>query len=215
MMDIILRPEQPSDYRATENLTREAFWNHYSPGCDEHYLLHIMRDCPAFVKELDFVSELNDEIIGNVVYVKSIIKAFDGRLHEVLGLGPISVLPKYQCKGIGRRLIEHTKTLARDMGYPAIFLYGDPVYYVRFGFVAAETLDIRTHDNMYHNALQVCELYDNALSGITGCYNEDSIYKVNAEKAAEFDKTFPPKEKVSGTKTQQRFNELVGQSRKA
>ena len=106
-MYIELRLEQPSDYQETENVTREAFWNLHSPGCDEHYLLHIMRDCPAFVPELDVVAAYGGKIVGNIVYAKAVIKADNGNEYEVLGLGPISVLPEYQGKGIGGRLIEH------------------------------------------------------------------------------------------------------------
>lgn len=108
-MDIKLRIEQPSDYNETENVTREAFWNHFSPGCDEHYLLHIMRNHPKFVPELDIVAELNGKIVGNVVCLKSFIMADDGNQYEVLSLGPISVLPKYQQKGIGGKMIALTK----------------------------------------------------------------------------------------------------------
>lgn len=97
-MDIKLRIEQSSDYHETENITREAFWNHYSPGCDEHYLLHIMRNHPKFVPELDIVAEHNNKIVGNVVCLKSFIMADDGNQYEVLSLGPISVLPEYQQK---------------------------------------------------------------------------------------------------------------------
>ena len=86
-MDIKLRIEQPSDYNETENVTREAFWNHFSPGCDEHYLLHIMRNHPKFVPELDIVAELNGKIVGNVVCLKSFIMADDGNQYEVLSLG--------------------------------------------------------------------------------------------------------------------------------
>ncbi len=55
-MTIKLRTEQPADYAETEHVTREAFWNHYSPGCNEHYLLHIMRGSPSFIPELDVVA---------------------------------------------------------------------------------------------------------------------------------------------------------------
>ena len=48
-MKIELRPERPADYRQTENVTREAFWNHFVPGCSEHYLLHVLRGTSAFV----------------------------------------------------------------------------------------------------------------------------------------------------------------------
>ena len=65
-MEIKLRPETPADYREAENVTREAFWNHFAPGCNEHYLLHVMRGSPAFVPELDFVAELDGRIVGLV-----------------------------------------------------------------------------------------------------------------------------------------------------
>ena len=90
-MDIKLRIEQPSDYNETENVTREAFWNHFSPGCDEHYLLHIMRNHPKFVPELDIVAELNGKIVGNVVCLKSFIMADDGNQYEVLSLSLIHI----------------------------------------------------------------------------------------------------------------------------
>jgi len=213
LSNITIRLEQPADHRENENVTREAFWNHYVPGCDEHYLLHVMRNSPAFVPELDFVAVYDGRIIGNAVYAKSLIKTDIGAEAEMLGLGPISVLPEYQSKGIGGRLIEHTKQIARAMGYCTILLYGDPAYYSRHGFVAAEGFDIRTSDNMYAEALQVCELYDNALAGITGCYFEDKVYEIDGIAAAEFDKTFPPKEKVKGTASQERFLELVDSRR--
>ena len=204
-MDIILRPEKPEDYREAEHVTREAFWNHHVPGCDEHYLLHIMRSCPAFVPELSIVALWDGKILGHVAYVKSFIHSNDGKEHEVLFLGPISVLPDYQGRGIGRRLIAHSKQLAREMGFRAIVLYGDPNYYTRQGFVPAETLGLRTADNMYAVALHVCELYENALLGIQGRCVEHEIYEVDAAAAALFDRQFPAKEKISGTPSQKWF----------
>ena len=59
--DYIIRPERTSDYRKVENLTREAFWNVYRPGCTEHYILHIYRSREDFVPELDFVMEKDSE----------------------------------------------------------------------------------------------------------------------------------------------------------
>lgn len=214
-MTVTLRPEQPADYRATETVTREAFWNHFGPGCDEHYLVHIMRGHPAFVPQLNVVALDGDKIVGNVMYLKGLIRADDGREVEVLSLGPISVLPEYQGKGIGGRLIEHTRALARDMGHIAILLCGDPAFYTRQGFVPAETLGIRMADDMYVTALHVCELYEGALAGARGRYFEDAIYEVDAAAAAAFDKAFPPKERVTGTPTQERFKQVVAMRRKA
>ena len=59
-MEIELRNERFSDYPETENVVREAFWNRYSPGCYEHYLIHIMRYSRVFVPQLDFVAVFDD-----------------------------------------------------------------------------------------------------------------------------------------------------------
>ena len=77
--NVIIRPERESDHRNTESLTRESFWNVYRPGCMEHYVLHCYRNDPAFVPELDFVMELDGELIGQVIYVRSEIECDDGR----------------------------------------------------------------------------------------------------------------------------------------
>lgn len=214
-MDIELRREQPADYSETENVTREAFWNHYSPACNEHYLLHIMRDCSAFVPELDVVAVCDGKIVGNVVYMKSVIRADNGNSYEVLSLGPISVLPEYQRKGIGGRMIEYTRDIARRMGFAAILLCGDPDYYSRQGFLSAETFGIRTEDDMYADALQVYPLSERAMSGMKGRYIEDSIYQIDESAASDFDKHFPPKEIIVGTPSQKRFDEIVVMRRKA
>jgi predicted N-acetyltransferase YhbS len=68
MDDIIIRLETKDDYRAVEELTREAFWNVYKPGADEHYFVHTMRERPDFIPELAFVLEKGGEIIGNIMY---------------------------------------------------------------------------------------------------------------------------------------------------
>lgn len=208
-MDIKLRPEVPADYRETENVTREAFWNHYAPGCCEHYLLHVLRDSPAFVPGLNLVAEHDGRIVGHVVSVRAVLHGDDGRDYEVLSLGPISVLPEYQRQGIGSRLIERTRELAREMGFRAVLLCGDPDYYLYQGFVPAEMLGIRTADNMYATALHVCELYDGALSGVGGRYVEDAVYEIDESAAEAFDREFPAKEKIAGIGAQTRFEELV------
>ena len=132
-----------------------------------------------------------------------------------MSLGHISVLPEYQQQGLGGRMIALTKKLASEMGFRAILLCGDPDYYLRQGFIPAETLGIRTEDNMYATALHVCELYDNALANVKGRYIEDKIYQIDKSAANEFDKRFPPKEIVVGTPSQKRFNQIVVMQKKA
>ena len=75
--DITIRLEQKTDHRAVENLIRESFWNVYRPGCSEHYVIHVLRDDPAFVKELDFVMEQGGELIGQNMFMRTVIEADD------------------------------------------------------------------------------------------------------------------------------------------
>ena len=124
--------------------------------------------------------------------VRARIDGDDGVRREVLTLGPIGVLPEYQRRGIGGALIERTAEIARGMGFRAILLCGDPDYYARRGFVPAES-----------------ELYDGALAEAAGIYFEDEIYNIDEALAAEYDKLFPPKEAVSGTETQKKFETMV------
>jgi len=208
--NIKLRLEKPEDYKIVENLTREAFWNVHVPGCSEHYLMYSMRNSDAFIKELDIVAEIDGRIVGNIVYTKAKILGDDGNSYDVICFGPISVLPKFQGKGIGGVLIEHTKNLAKQLGYRAILIYGDPEYYSRYGFVAAKTYGIGTPDNMYAVPLQAYELFSGALHNCEGRFYEDIVYEVNEAEAIDFDESFPQKEKQAGLPSQKRFNELVG-----
>ena len=204
-----IRKENISEYISTENVVREAFWNVYSPGCSEHYLVRQMRNCTAFVPELNLVAVEHGEIIGHVVNSKSYIVGDDGNRYEVLSLGPISVLPQYQRTGIGTKLIAQVKMIAKDLGYRAILLYGNPAFYTKQGFESAEKYKIRTSDNMFAAALHVCGLYDGALDNLAGKYYEDDIYNVDENAVSEFDKSFPPKTQISGTPSQQQFLEMV------
>ena len=97
-MNIILRNETEKDYFTVENLTREAFWNVYKPGCDEHLLTHNIRSLPCFIKELDFVAELDGNIIGNIIYSKAQVTDLNGNNHEFISFGPVAVHPDYQKK---------------------------------------------------------------------------------------------------------------------
>jgi predicted N-acetyltransferase YhbS len=208
-MNIELRPEIPNDHFEVEKLTREAFWNVHVPGCDEHYLAHIMRKCEAFIPELDLVAVLDNKIIGNIMYTKAVVECDDRDAREVLCFGPVSVLPEYQGRGVGGQLITHTMELAREMGASAILIYGDPDYYGRFGFVQAERYGIRTADDMYAVPLLARELVKGALAGMRGRFIEDKVFDIDAKAAKEFDIGFPAKEKLSDTPSQKRFRELV------
>lgn len=209
MLNIKFRAEKPEDYRVVEELTREAFWNHHVPGCDEHYLVHIMRNSKAFIKELDMVAIVDDIIVANIMYTKAKILCDNGQVRDIISFGPISVLPNFQGKGIGSMLIEHTKVLARNLGYSAILIYGDPNFYSRVGFITAENFGIGTADDMYAVPLQACELIDGALSDCKGRFIEASIYEIDESEAKKFDENFETKELKENLPSQIRFLQLV------
>ena len=106
--DFIIRPEQPEDRRAVETLIRESFWNVYRPGCSEHYVIHVLRDDPAFVRELDFVMEQGGRLIGQNMFMKTTIEADDGRIIPVLTMGPICITPELKRKGYGKQLLDYS-----------------------------------------------------------------------------------------------------------
>jgi len=204
-MDIILRQETESDYRTVEELTREAFWNVYTPGTDCHLLIHNLRKTKEFVKALDIVAVFENKIVGNIVYCEAAV-IDDTQKYTVLTFGPISVLPEYQNKGIGGKLIEYTKQLAQKIGYNAILIYGDPDYYKRFGFKASKEFNITDKEGRFPAALLVFELYPNALKNIKGVFAEGKIYEVDEKELEFFEKSFEPKEKF-WTESQERFIE--------
>lgn len=210
---LVMRQECPGDYQICEELTREAFWNRYQPGCDEHYLLHTMRNADSFIPELDIVAEYEERIIGQILYTKSEIIGDNGKTYPTISFGPISVHPEFQSLGIGMKMIAYTRDLAKNMGYKAILITGDPDYYSRSGFVAAEILDIRTSEDNYLPALQAFELEEGFLKECAGHFYEDEIFVIDAKKAEAFDQNYPPKEKISGLPSQLRFLEIAASQR--
>lgn len=206
-MNLQFRNEKQSDFREVEELTRQAFWNLNAPGCDEHYLIHILRDSPDFIPELDFVVESKGRIVGHIAYSHSAIVDAAGKAHGTITFGPISVLPECQRQGIGRALITHTRTIAREMGFRAIIILGDPAVYSRLGFLPAERYGIRMGD-LYAAALQVYELFPGALKGISGSFVESDVFEFDSADAEGFNKLFPVWEKRV-TPSQSRFQEAV------
>lgn len=215
MMQIQFRPETPDDYFAVESLTREAFWGYMGPTCDEHYLVHLLRDSAAFVPELDIVAEVDGKLAGHIMFSKAKVMDKEGIAHEVLTFGPLSVLPEFRNRGVGSALMRHTIPKAREMGYSAIIIFGHPDYYPRFGFVNANRFGITTPDGKNFDALMAMPLFDGALSDISGVFIEDPAFEINAEDAKAYDKRFPHKEPAAMTPISVLLNFLPPEAAKA
>lgn len=198
MENLTIRRETPADYRAVEELTREAFWNVYKPGCDEHYYAHMLRNHPDFVPELDFVLEREGEIIGSIMYTRTRLIGEDGTVKPILSFGPLCVLPRVQRRGGSRVLIEHSFACAREMGYDTVVIFGNPANYVGRGFVSCRKKNVCLFEGVYPSAMLVCELAPGAL-GDGGWQFVDSDAAeccANLDAVAAFDAGFAPKEKA-------------------
>lgn len=194
-MNVSIRLEEENDYRKVEFITREAFWNVYKPGCDEHLIVHKIRKVPAFIKELCFVACVDDEIVGNIIYSRAKVINDSIKEFEVLCMGPIGVLPFFQGQGIGSLLMNHSIEKAKELGYKAIIIFGNPNYYHRFGFTNAKEYGIQTSSGESFEAFMALELYDGGLNGISGKYYEDEVFEIEKDELEIFEKEFPHKEK--------------------
>ncbi|HPO49854.1 MAG TPA: N-acetyltransferase [Spirochaetota bacterium] len=194
-MNIVIRRENERDYRIVEELTREAFWNLNVPGCDEHYLTHIMRGHSDFIAELDYVAEIDNKVVGNIMYTKSFLVDENDNKLNTLTFGPLCVLPEYQRKGIGTALINHTKDIAVKNKSKAIIILGDPHNYCKHGFKNAMDYNISDAKGRYPYGQLVLELEKGFLGEKKRKFYYSSVYNINPKDSEEFDKGFPKKVK--------------------
>lgn len=191
---ILIRNERPADYRAVEELTKKAFWNVNVPGCDEHYLAHILRSHEDFIPELDLVLELDGKIIANIMYTKAWLNDQNGNEKEILTFGPLSVLPEYQRQSYGKRLLDHSLERAAEMGFEAVVIFGNPENYIPRGFKNCKRFNVSA-GGKFPVAMLVRELREGALDGNNWTFRESSAYNYNPSDVEEFDKSFPQMKK--------------------
>ncbi len=172
---IVIRQEQPADYREVENLTREAFWNVYRPGCTEHYVLNQYRNNPDFIPELDLVMEENGK-------------------H-----------PDYKRKGYGLQLLNHALNKARTLGVGFLCMEGNIEFYRHAGFGLASQLGIHYHAEPrdavvpYFLAQELLPGWLESHGIKEATYTPPKGYFVadnNPEAFEAYEATFPPKEKL-------------------
>ena len=197
--DYRIRLERKEDHRQVEFLIREAFWNVYRPGCLEHYVIHQLRHDPAFITELNFVMEKDGQIIGQNMFMRAIIRADDGREIPIMTMGPICITPELKRKGYGKILLDYTIAKAAELGCGALCFEGNIGFYGKSGFTYGREFGLRYLDlpEGADDSFFLCkELIPGYLDGITGVYGPPQGYFVDPDAAEEFDKQFPPKEKL-------------------
>ena len=199
LSELILRKETKEDYLETENLVREAFWNKYMPGCDEHLFLHELRNKKSYLPDLSLLAIFKNKIIGAIIYFENIIEDEKGNKIPILTFGPLGVEPNYQRKGIGKLLIETTiNNIKNNTNYPCIIIFGSPKYYNKFGFTPCSKYNISNENNKTSDDFMCLELKDGFLNSIKRgkfIFNKDIKLIFSKKELEEFDKNFPIKEK--------------------
>ncbi|WIM92775.1 N-acetyltransferase [Actinoplanes oblitus] len=142
---MMIRRERPDDGDAIHAITAAAFRGlPYSappvePGGDpgEAALVSWLRADAGWIPELSLVAIEDDQVVGHVVATRAHVED-----RPVLGLGPLSVLPRRQRAGLGSALMHAVLGAADALGEPLVALLGNPAFYRRFGFVAAQPAGI-------------------------------------------------------------------------
>ena len=194
-MNYTIRLETENDYHAVEALTREAFWNLYKPGCDEHYLVHTIRNSPDIIRDLNYVVEHEGQIIGYILYTVSQVSNEAGKTIRTATFGPVCVHPDFQRKGIGTALISHTKNIVIEKGFPAIIILGDPHNYCVHGFKTGRDYHVGNDEGKYPLGLLVLELEKGVFDGHRWTFKESDDYNIEFSPVDDYDRRFPPKEK--------------------
>lgn len=198
---VTIRREEEKEYRAVEELVRESFWNVYRPGCLEHFVLHQLRNDPAFVPELDLVMEKDGVLIGQNMFMRAAIHADDGRRIPILTMGPICIAPEWKRKGYGKLLLDESLKRAAELGCGAVCFEGNIAFYGKSGFSYASRFGIRYHglpEGADASFFLCRELIPGYLDGITGEYATPEGYfaaEQDPEAFERFDAQFPKKEK--------------------
>ena len=184
---VAIRNETEQDYDKVEEITRKAFWNLYVPGCNEHYLAHVMRPHKDFLPELDFVIEVDGQVIGNIMFTKTKLIDELGKEKHILTFGPVSILPEYQRKGYGKLLMEHSFKRAAALGYDVIVIFGNPCNYVSRGFKSCKKYNVCIGNEVFPSAMMVKELKPDALDGRKWFYHQSAVFEIDEQEAERFD----------------------------
>ena len=194
--DVEIRVETENDCYNVELMTQHAFWNKHHLGCDEHYLVHILRKHEDYLPDISRIAVKDGEVIGCIMYSKS--KVVDGKVeHDVITFGPLCVEPKWQGCGVGEMLLNETMKLAKEKGYRGIVIFGEPDYYPGLGFKTCDKFNITTADGKNFDAFMAIELSEGSMNGIKGKFYESKVFEnISKDDVEEFNKKFPELKKM-------------------
>ena len=126
---IVIRSETDADVGAISGVTVAAFKTLEVSNQTEQFIIAALRDAGALT--ISLVAEADGRVIGHIAFSPVTISDCSPNWY---GLGPVSVLPEYQRKGIGKALIREGLSRLKDMNAQGCCLVGHPDYYRKFGF---------------------------------------------------------------------------------
>lgn len=166
-MEVLIRREEHGDHDKVFVLVEKAFRGIEHSDNREHFLVERLRRSDAFIPELSLVAEVDSEIVGHILLTKIQVKN-ENNSFDSLALAPVSVLPEFQGKGIGGKLIAEAHSRAKELGHGSVILLGDPAYYQRFGYKPAKTFNIVLPFEGVEDFSMAVELVENALQNVSG-----------------------------------------------
>lgn len=169
-MGVLIRREAPGDAGAIRSVTAAAFARPGEGVPAEAPLVDQLRADPAWIPELSLVALGPDgDVIGHVLCTRATVTRTAGTdgPAPVLGLGPLSVRPDWQRRGVGKALVHAVLGAADALGEPLVVLLGSTGYYPRFGFRLASEYGITPQHSEWEPHFQVRALtaYDPAVRG--------------------------------------------------
>lgn len=193
--DIEIRMETKADWYDVELMTQHAFWNKHHLGCDEHYLVHRLRQDEDYIPELSRIAVKDGKVIGCIMYSKACI-VDETKTHDIITFGPLCVEPEWQGYGVGELLLRETMELAANRGYKGIVIFGEPDYYPRIGFKTCDHFAITTADGKNFDAFMGFELANGSMKGIQGKFYESKVFEnLPKKEVEEYNKKFPQLQK--------------------
>ena len=163
---MIIRPEREEDFAAIHEVVRLAFEAEEMSDHQEHFLIERLRQSEDFIAELSLVCEMDQRVVGHILFSR--IKIVGEEETESLALAPVAVLPEYQHRGIGSKLIEAGHIQALQLGFTSVIVVGHADYYPKFGYEKASKFGIRVPFEVPDENCMAMELKKDALQHRAG-----------------------------------------------
>jgi putative acetyltransferase len=165
---LIIQQESPKDLNNIYEINKLSFGEE-----TEAKIVNALREADELV--LSLVAQIDNKTIGYIAFSEVKIVS-ENKTHKAIGLGPMAILPEYQRKGYGSKLIEEGLTILTERGYGIVVVLGHPNFYPKFGFIPSEKYGIRCEYECPPEAFMIKELKHNSLMGIGGIVHYSSMF---------------------------------------